>query len=97
MVLKDSGARRKFDTGAVRDIADGKGRCDLLPQYEVAKMFSSDPENNMVEANINLILRLFDKYVDNYKNKNSWIKIPMSFYFTLFFISYTQFTKNIKR
>nr|DAW27706.1 MAG TPA: hypothetical protein [Caudoviricetes sp.] len=32
---------------------------------------------------------LFDKYVDNYKNKNSWIKIPMSFYFALFFISYT--------
>lgn len=29
--LKDSGARRAFDTGAVRDIAEGKGRCDLLP------------------------------------------------------------------
>ena len=31
MKLKDSGARRDFETGAVRDIADGKGRCDLLP------------------------------------------------------------------
>src|SRR5690554_4349458 len=30
-MIKDSGARRKFDTGAVRDIAEGKGRCDLLP------------------------------------------------------------------
>lgn len=29
--LKDSGARRQFDTGAVRDAAEGKGRCDLLP------------------------------------------------------------------
>lgn len=29
--LKDSGARRDFGTGAVRDVADGKGRCDLLP------------------------------------------------------------------
>lgn len=29
--LKDSGARREFDTGAVRDVAEGKGRCDLLP------------------------------------------------------------------
>lgn len=29
--LKDSGARRNFGTGAVRDIAEGKGRCDLLP------------------------------------------------------------------
>lgn len=75
MVLKDSGARRKFDTGAVRDIADGKGRCDLLPQYEVAKMFSSDPKNNMLEANINLILRLFDKYVDTGDQNNIYIII----------------------
>lgn len=31
MELKDSGNRREFTTGAVRDIGDGKGRCDLLP------------------------------------------------------------------
>lgn len=30
-ILKDSGARREFETGAVRDIQEGKGRCDLLP------------------------------------------------------------------
>lgn len=29
--IKDSGDRRQFDTGAVRDITTGKGRCDLLP------------------------------------------------------------------
>lgn len=29
--LKDSGERREFDTGAVRDIQEGKGRCDLMP------------------------------------------------------------------
>lgn len=29
--ILDSGERREFDTGAVRDIAEGKGRCDLLP------------------------------------------------------------------
>ena len=31
MILPDSGERRQFPTGAVRDIAQGKGRCDLLP------------------------------------------------------------------
>jgi hypothetical protein len=31
MEIKDSGTRREFETGAVRDIAEGKGRCDLLP------------------------------------------------------------------
>lgn len=30
-MIKDSGERREFDTGAVRDIQDGKGRCDLMP------------------------------------------------------------------
>ena len=29
--IKDSGERRQFETGAVRDIQKGKGRCDLLP------------------------------------------------------------------
>lgn len=29
--IKDSGNRRKFDTGAVRDIQTGKGRYDLIP------------------------------------------------------------------
>ena len=30
-MIKDSGNRREFNTGAVRDIQEGKGRCDLLP------------------------------------------------------------------
>lgn len=30
-MIKDSGARQEFETGAVRDISKGKGRCDLLP------------------------------------------------------------------
>lgn len=30
-MIKDSGTRRKFESGAVRDVAEGKGRCDLLP------------------------------------------------------------------
>lgn len=30
-MIKDSGTRREFESGAVRDIQEGKGRCDLLP------------------------------------------------------------------
>lgn len=29
--IKDSGNRTEFETGAVRDIQEDKGRCDLLP------------------------------------------------------------------
>lgn len=31
MEIKDSGNRTKFPSGAVRDMAEGKGRMDLLP------------------------------------------------------------------
>lgn len=36
--IKDSGARREFESGAVRDIQEGKGRCDLLPLDVVAEI-----------------------------------------------------------
>lgn len=35
-MLKDSGKRREFDTGATRDVQTGKGRCDLLPLGMIA-------------------------------------------------------------
>ena len=38
MAILDSGERREFDSGAVRDIQTGKGRCDLLPLDIVASL-----------------------------------------------------------
>jgi hypothetical protein len=35
-IILDSGTRREFETGAVRDIQEGKGRCDLMPLDVVA-------------------------------------------------------------
>ncbi len=35
-MIKDSGNRTEFESGAVRDIQEGKGRCDLLPLDVVA-------------------------------------------------------------
>lgn len=40
-MIKDSGDRREYETGAVRDMAEGKGRCDLLP-LDVASMVLED-------------------------------------------------------
>lgn len=42
MEIKDSGARREFETGAVRDIQEGKGRCDLLPLDIIAEYLGDD-------------------------------------------------------
>lgn len=36
--IKDSGNRREFESGAVRDIQEGKGRCDLLPIDIIASL-----------------------------------------------------------
>lgn len=41
--ILDSGNRRQFESGAVRDIQEGKGRCDLLPLDVVAEMIGDNP------------------------------------------------------
>ena len=37
-MIQDSGNRREYETGAVRDIQEGKGRCDLMPLGVVAEL-----------------------------------------------------------
>lgn len=68
MKIKDSGARREFETGAVRDIAEGKGRCDLLPLKVVGDVLDRD------------VLRLIDGYVrnGNIKRLDSAIRLFIS-------------------
>lgn len=41
-MIKDSGERRQFESGAVRDMGENgsKGRCDLLPLYEVGEVLT---------------------------------------------------------
>lgn len=51
MAIKDSGERRQFESGAVRDIAEGKGRCDLLPLDVISYHIGGTP------------FHLIDKYI----------------------------------
>lgn len=53
--IKDSGNRRIFSTGAVRDMQEGKGRCDLMPLDVVSHLLDDDP----------LIFRLHEFMMDN--------------------------------
>ena len=41
-MIKDSGERTEFSTGAVRDIQKGKGRCDLMP-LDIIGEITGDP------------------------------------------------------
>lgn len=52
-MIKDSGERREFESGAVRDIVEGKGRCDLLPLGTISDFLICD---STIE-NIGLVLR----------------------------------------
>lgn len=50
--IKDSGARREFESGAVRDIQEGKGRCDLLPLRVIASLIKEDSPADPVLSHI---------------------------------------------
>lgn len=40
-MIVDTGTRREFNTGAVRDMAEGKGRCDLMPLDVIAECYET--------------------------------------------------------
>ena len=47
-IIKDSGDRTEFATGAVRDMREGKGRCDLMPLDIIAAFLSDfDTDSDM--------------------------------------------------
>lgn len=48
--IKDSGERREFTTGAVRDIQEGKGRCDLMPLDVVALVNGCGEESHIIRC-----------------------------------------------
>ena len=56
MAIQDSGERREFESGAVRDIQEGKGRCDLLPLEIVGNILNIGELHH-----INRFIRTLDK------------------------------------
>lgn len=49
-MIKDSGERREFSTGAVRDIQEGKGRPTLMPLQVVAKLLEKQTGDYIFKA-----------------------------------------------
>lgn len=52
--ILDSGDRTKFETGAVRDMRKGKGRCDLMPLDVSAELLND------------IVVREISEFVDDY-------------------------------
>ena len=73
-MILDSGTRREFSSGAVRDVAEGKGRCDLLPLDEVA-MVLKDPIFDLIgkyveTGNIFHLRTSITRFIEKYYNAN---------------------------
>ena len=49
-MIKDSGDRRTFSTGAVRDMQEGKGRCDLMPLQIIARLLETKTGDYIIRA-----------------------------------------------
>lgn len=61
-MIKDSGERREFESGAVRDIQEGKGRCDLLPLDVVsAQLMKKSAYYDAVLTNVASYMRYGEK------------------------------------
>ena len=69
--IKDSGNRREFSTGAVRDMAEGKGRCDLLPLDVISDLFV-ELKCEKYER-VNIILNYLNSVLEIWKGETlSW-------------------------
>ena len=66
--ILDSGEKRQFDSGAVRDISEDKGRMDLLPIDIVVKFLSEDISNvnglNSLPFGLNLMFRRMNRFLE---------------------------------
>lgn len=75
-MIKDSGSRTEFETGAVRDIQEGKGRCDLMPLDVVAGYLTLEGLPNGVIAAIERY-KQFNDHLELYRaldefNEQHW-------------------------
>lgn len=70
-VLKDSGDRTKFESGAVRDLGEGKGRFDLVPLSVLSEMFrlsGKDELASIIEHVDKFLYTIDKKYLHNALN-----------------------------
>lgn len=76
-MIKDSGTRQEFDSGAVRDIQEGKGRCDLMPLDVVTKLIPLQSNHHRVMVEIMNFVNTTDIYclvaaLDWFRSLRKW-------------------------
>lgn len=76
--IKDSGNRTEFETGAVRDIQQGKGRFDLMPLDILSEVFAVEFADEFEEGSIADVL----KSIADFKRTGNkrWLCIAIAHY-----------------
>lgn len=76
--IKDSGNRTKFETGAVRDVQQGKGRFDLMPLDIMSKVFAVEFADEFEEGSIADVL----KSIADFKRTGNkrWLCVAIAHY-----------------
>lgn len=102
--IKDSGDRTEFATGAVRDMREGKGRCDLMP-LEVVGNIMGDPIilnlkvflNTADSTYLYTCLNQFSRFYDDGMTKASAEKIFEQRYCSMFLEVAKHFEEGAKK
>ena len=83
--ILDSGNRREFASGAVRDIQEGKGRCDLLPLDVVADYLNSATlgyiANFQDSGDTDELLECLHSFQEDHYFKSSTMLLEVSIHF----------------
>lgn len=90
--ILDSGNRTEFESGAVRDIQEGKGRCDLLPLDVVAYVYKhTDWTNGRNKHDIAAMFANIDNFI---KTGHEYYLLEAWLYF-LDFSDYAAFSESL--
>lgn len=73
-MIKDSGNRREFSSGAVRDIEEGKGRCDLMPLTVAARV------QGVKTGEWDHILYNIGQFLDEGKRDCLWLYVALNLF-----------------
>jgi hypothetical protein len=93
--LMDSGNRREFETGAVRDAAEGKGRCDLLP-LDVVVEFTYQYDQIMILNKIRAFLQ-YGEEINLLEAIQQFCKLKVWNYFTMLLEVSKQFEDGARK
>lgn len=84
-MIKDSGNRTEFETGAVRDIQKDKGRCDLMPLKIIGVLINSSElmriDNFKCTGNVKFLYQCISDFANRLEIQTSSLMLDVAKHF----------------